>query len=91
MSQYRLEISKTVRQQVDSLPGNYRQRIREIINTLAINPRPAAAEPLRTGKERYRIRIDMYRIAYQIFDDTLVVSVLKVGRKRGPEFYEELE
>ena len=33
----------------------------------------------------------MYRIAYQIFDDTLVVSVLKVGRKRGPEFYEELE
>jgi len=90
MSQYRLEVSKTVRRQVEALPGNYRRRIRDLIGQLAHEPRPAYAEPLRTGQDRYRIRIDMYRIAYQIFDDVLVVGVLKVGRKHGPEFYEDL-
>lgn len=91
MSLYRLDVPKEVRRQVDQLPGRYRQRFRQLISSLASNPRPSTARPLRTGEDRYRIRIDDYRLVYRIFDDLLLVTVLKAGHKDGPEFYEDVE
>lgn len=90
MSAYQLEIPKAVRQQVDNLPGVYRQRFRRLIQSLTSNPRPAGAKLLRTGENRYRIRVDDYRLVYRIFDDELIVEVLKAGHKAGPEFYEDV-
>ena len=76
---------------MDDLPGFYRQRFRRLINSLATEPRPTSAKLLRTGENRYRIRIDDYRLVYRIFDDVLIVEVLRAGHKDGPEFYEDLE
>lgn len=91
MSAYRLDVPKEVRRQVDALPGRYRQRFRRLINDLADNPRPAGARQLRTGENRYRIRVDDYRLVYRVFDDVLLVEVLKAGQKAGPEFYEDVD
>ena len=89
MNVYQLEIPKAVRRQIDNLPGYYRQWFRRQINELATDPRPANAKPLRTGEDRYRIRIDDYRLVYRIFDDVLIVEVLRAGHKEGPEFYDD--
>lgn len=91
MSKYRLDVPKAVRRQVDRLPGRYRQRFRRLIQALAIEPRPPNAKRLRTGENRYRIRVDDYRLVYRIFDDLLLVEVLKAGHKIGPEFYDDIE
>ena len=85
---YRLEIPKPVQRQIDALPGRYRQRVRCILVALMDNPRPPNAEPLRGEPNRYKIRLDNYRIAYRIEEGILLVEVLKVGLKFGPEFYE---
>ena len=90
MKKYQLEIKKSVLGQIALLPGRYRQRVQRTIAALATNPRPHQAEPLRTFPDRYRIRLDEYRIVYRIEDDLLIVEVVKVGRKHGPEFYENL-
>jgi len=90
MSVYQLEIPKVVRQQIDKLPGFYRQRFRQLIQSLATEPRPANAKRLRTGDNRYRIRVDDYRLVYRIFDAVLIVEILKAGHKARPEFYAEL-
>jgi mRNA interferase RelE/StbE len=83
---YRLEIPKAVQRQINTLPGNYRQWIRRLIEGLTTNPRPRNAEPLRGAHGRYRITLDTYRVE----DDILLIEVLKVGAKHGPEFYEDI-
>ena len=73
------------------MPGNYRQRFRRIIEALADDPRPQHALELRNRPNRYRIHVNNWRIVYEIEDDVLIVLVLRIGQKAGPEFYEGME
>jgi mRNA-degrading endonuclease RelE of RelBE toxin-antitoxin system len=79
------------------LPGNYRQRVRRQIEALATNPRPPNAEPLRDDPshseavERYKIRLDRWRIIYRVVEDEGVVRILRICQKHGPETYQGLE
>ncbi len=91
MKLYQLKIKGAVLRQINMLPGNYRKRVQQLLAALVTNPRPVAAKELRNAKDRYRIRLDQYRIVYGIEDDILVVEVLKVGKKEGPEFYDDLD
>lgn len=89
MKRYWLEISNEVRRQIDRLPNRLRPQVKQIIASLRDNPRPTNAVELRDRPGRYRISLDDHRIYYRIDDDLLVIILLKVGRKHGPEFYEE--
>lgn len=91
MKPYQLKVKGAVLRQIHMLPGNYRKRVQQLLATLVTNPRPAAAKELRNAKDRYRIRLDQYRIVYAIEDDILLIEVLKVGKKEGPEFYVDLD
>lgn len=51
------------------------------IQTLASTPRPAGSEKL-SGEDKYRLRQGDYRILYEIVDDELIVTVVKVGNRR---------
>jgi mRNA interferase RelE/StbE len=44
------------------------------------NPRPVGSEKL-SGQERYRIRQGAYRIIYEVTDELLTVTVVKVGHR----------
>jgi mRNA interferase RelE/StbE len=57
------------------------RRILERIEALAADPRPPGSEKL-SGQERYRVRQGNYRILYEIIEDELVVTVVKVGHRR---------
>jgi mRNA interferase RelE/StbE len=90
MNRYQLEIPVQVRRQVERLSGHYRQRIKEIMQGLRNNPRPDNAKLLREKEQIYRIALDQIRIVYSVEDEILVIEVVKVGRKRGPEFYQDV-
>ena len=49
---------------------------------LASQPRPPGSEKLFGPEDLYRIRVGDYRIVYQIRDEELLVSVLKIGHRR---------
>ncbi len=87
---YRVEYSPEARRAIRDAPAFYRAPLRQWIERLAQDPRPAAAEPLRGIAEGYKIRIRGWRLAYQIREESVVVLILRVGRKTGPEFYEDL-
>ena len=63
-----------------ALPEHYLSK--EIIESLAENPRPRGAQKL-SGKERYRIRQGRYRILYSIHDQELVVYVIRSGDRKS--------
>lgn len=87
---YWLEISSDVRRQIERLPGHLRQPVKRIVAGLRLDPRPSGAMELRDRPGRWRIRLnDNWRLFYRIDEDRLTVTVLRVGRKKGPEFYAE--
>ncbi|MEM7699015.1 MAG: type II toxin-antitoxin system RelE/ParE family toxin [Verrucomicrobiota bacterium] len=57
-------------------------RIIEAVELLADDPRPDGCTKL-TGSERaYRIRVGNYRVIYEVFDDTVLIEVVRVGHRR---------
>jgi mRNA interferase RelE/StbE len=59
-----------------------RARIVAAIQGLASDPRPQGVEKLAGADALYRVRVGDYRIIYEIRDQELVVTVIKVGHRR---------
>lgn len=87
---YRIRFDEEAQRASRHLPGHVRQRIARLIESLAGDPRPSEARELREHPGYYRVRLDDWRVVYRVDDDVLMVLVVRVGRKHGPEFYEEL-
>lgn len=80
MASYRIEIKRSAAKELERLPPKDRLRVATRIQSLADDPRPPAAEKL-SGQERYRIRQGDYRILYEIFDDLVLIIVVKSGNR----------
>jgi mRNA interferase RelE/StbE len=80
MAEYRIEIKKSAAKELGKIKGKNQERIIERIRSLAQNPRPAGAKKL-SGEEKFRIRQGDYRILYQIFDEIILVVVVKIGHR----------
>ncbi len=88
---YTIRIRKSVKREIDNLPGHIRQRVRRLIEYLAQSPNPQDAKELRDLPGYYRIRLDRWRVVYRLDRDVQEVVILAVKRKAGPETYEDLE
>ena len=62
------------------IPKNDIKKILSKIDTLAVKTRGEGCIKL-SGQENYRVRQGLYRIAYEIKDDVLVVNVVKVAHR----------
>jgi mRNA interferase RelE/StbE len=81
VASYKLEFKRSVAKDLRRIPEPDLARILERIEALAEEPRPPGCEKL-SGQERYRVRQGRYRILYEITDNTLVVTVVKVAHRR---------
>ncbi|WP_026279600.1 MULTISPECIES: type II toxin-antitoxin system RelE/ParE family toxin [unclassified Thioalkalivibrio] len=81
MERYRLVFKKSVAKDLRSIPNKDVARILQRMEALQDDPRPVGSEKL-SGQERYRIRQGVYRIIYEVVDDLLVVTVVKVGHRK---------
>ncbi|WP_306296985.1 type II toxin-antitoxin system RelE/ParE family toxin [Nostoc sp. C052] len=48
---------------------------------MAIEPRPNGVKKLQADDNSYRIRVGDYRVVYEIGDDVLIVTVIKIGHR----------
>lgn len=81
MAKYKLAFKKSVAKDLRPIPNDDVARIVQRIEALQEDPRPAGSEKL-SGQERYRIRQGVYRIIYEIMDDVLLVTVVKVAHRK---------
>lgn len=84
---YEVEFSKGALKQFNKLSPELQERIQTKIDELAENPRPDGVAKLKNGDNRYRVKVSNYRILYNISDDILLVTVVRVGHRR--EVYRE--
>ena len=81
MAVYSLRFRKSVAKDLRAIPKKDLVRILTHIDSLALDPRPAGCEKL-SGLDRYRLRVGVYRLLYEIEDDVLTVLVVKVAHRR---------
>ena len=80
MAKYSIVFRKSVTKDLKAIPKKDQVRILQRIAQLAEDPRPPASKRL-SGQQRYRIRQGIYRVLYEIEDDQLIVTVVKVGNR----------
>lgn len=79
---YEVVIPKPVQKQLDNLPENVRQKVLEKLLLLKEEPRPPGVKKLKTSNPEYRIRINDYRIRYEINDKTMTIIILHCKHRR---------
>jgi len=78
---YTVSILRRAQKELQRLPSEDYERVREAMRALAHNPRPAGCLAL-TSRAGWRIRVGDYRVIYEIYDAPRTVTILHVGHRR---------
>jgi mRNA interferase RelE/StbE len=80
---YKVIIDKKVTKWMRKLSNDYYTLIMRDIISLKVNPRPFGCKKLEGKKNKYRIRVGVYRVVYTINDEILNVMVVNVGHRNS--------
>ena len=82
MEKYRVELTASAEKALHRLSPQALPKILQAIQTLAINPFPQGCRKLTGQQDIYRIRVQVYRIIYEVHEDVVLVKVLKIGHRK---------
>lgn len=74
---YRVEVTARARHELGRIDPQHKTRVERAIEALSRNPRPRQSEQLRGYHYTRRPRVGRYRVLYEVYDDTLVVVVIR--------------
>ena len=80
MGKYKITFKKSVAKDLREIPKIEVKRILIRIDELSNEPRGDGCTKL-SAQERYRVRVGLYRIIYEIQDSKLIVQVVKIGHR----------
>jgi len=83
LTTYRVDIARRALKALATLPRRDQQRVRAALDLLAEQPRPPGCVALVGEAHAFRVRVGDFRIVYEVFDDRLVVQVIRIGRRRN--------
>jgi len=77
---YRIELTRQAARAIESMPANMRALLIEKVRLLARAPHAPGnnASKLR-GRDEFRLRVQDWRVIYRLFDDRMVLLVVKIG------------
>lgn len=78
---YAVEVDTRAAREIRVLPRPEQARVIEKVQALADNPRPAGSVKLSGASRLWRIRSGAYRIVYQIRDDRVLVTIVRVAHR----------
>jgi len=74
-------ITPPAKRQLSKLPKDAQLKVSKIIDDLSSNPHPPGAKKLK-GMDAWRIRVNDYRVIYEIHDNVARVLVIKVAHRK---------
>ncbi len=78
---YQVTIKSSAMKALEKINEPYYTNIKQAIYSLSKNPRPLGFIKMK-GRNGYRIRVNDYRILYEIVDDMLMVEVIDLGHRK---------
>jgi mRNA interferase RelE/StbE len=79
---YAVEVQPAARKRINDIDPQSRARILRRIAGLENDPRPPGVLKLAGLDDLWRIRVGDYRVVYAIYDERLLVTVVRVGHRR---------
>ncbi|HUX42860.1 MAG TPA: type II toxin-antitoxin system RelE/ParE family toxin [Rectinemataceae bacterium] len=82
MASYSIQWKASAAKELRKLPRDIITRILAVVDGLASAPRPDGVRKLVGSESTYRIRVGEYRVVYNIFDERLVIEVIRVRDRK---------
>ena len=79
---YKIAISKNAQKSLAKIPKVFQQKIISSIKELSFNPHPQNSKKL-TNRLAWRIRINNYRVIYEIDEEILTISIIVISHRRN--------
>ncbi|QFS44089.1 type II toxin-antitoxin system RelE family toxin [Nostoc sphaeroides] len=76
---YQVTLVPSAVQKITELDSELQQRLAQKLEELALNPRSEDAHPLKETERLYKVLLGEYRIIYQIEEQSLLVTVIKIA------------
>lgn len=85
---WNVEIERKAQKALKKIPDPYKSNIIEAIEGLTNDARPPGCTKLKGASDLWRVRVNDYRIVYQIKDEQLLILVIRIGHRK--DIYEGL-
>jgi len=79
---YRVVLTPAAERQFGKLAPQAREMIAAALVALGGNPRPPGCTQLAGADDLWRIRVRQYRVIYEIADEQLIVTIVKIGDRK---------
>ncbi len=79
---YQVIIPRRVEKQINKLEKRVRDKVLTSLQQLQSQPRPHGVVKMVGYANLWRIKVEVYRIVYEIHDDELIVHVIEVDHRR---------
>ncbi|MEH2120311.1 type II toxin-antitoxin system RelE family toxin [Nostoc sp.] len=76
---YQVALAPSAVQRIAELDSEVQQRLAQKLEELGLNPRPEDAHLLKDTERLYKVRLGEYRIIYQIQEQPLLLTVIKIA------------
>jgi mRNA interferase RelE/StbE len=82
MASFRVELTRSAEKDLRGIDLARLSVVVEAIESLAADPRPPGVKKLAGADRTFRIRVGACRVVYEIEDNVLVVSVIRVAHRK---------
>lgn len=82
MDSYKIEWKRSAVKELEKLPRKTLARVIEAVDDLGHDPYPDGVRKLAGAERTYRIRVGDYRVLYSMFDDQLIIEIIRVKHRK---------
>ena len=79
---YEVTFTTAAAKQISRLPKPIRERVLDVIESLAVDPRPPGSSKLVGERTAWRVPIGDYRVIYDLVESELTVVVVRAAHRR---------
>jgi len=79
---YKVQLTPDAANFIRGQTKKIQRKLTSKLKRLKDNPRPTDCKKIQGGQNLYRLRSGPYRIIYQVFDDRILVVVIRIGHRK---------
>jgi mRNA interferase RelE/StbE len=81
---FKIELTKSAAKEYKKLPKTIQEKVKELMILLSQNPRTEFLQikKLKGPDDLFRIRVNDYRIVYEVYDQKLIILIIKFGHRK---------
>ncbi|NOX88896.1 MAG: type II toxin-antitoxin system RelE/ParE family toxin [Calditrichaeota bacterium] len=87
MDSYRIRWKKSAVKELKKIHKNKIRQLIETVERLSSNPLPTGVKKLSSSEITYRIRVGKYRIIYDIYEEELVIVIVRIRHRKDAYDY----